>query len=166
MSKGSKRRRRERRDQEHREMLARHQMAVENAATDEVPVGDPDVSTLDPVVTNEEIMRIEAVMRFLNRRVGSRIDLESFRVEIIERFREENFVCDPLVYQATYTSGEIAFIFVPKLVGRYGTADLERMKHDMVHDSLDLGEGGIINADGTVRDAPKKTSLWTPPSDR
>lgn len=133
---------------------------------------EADVSSLDPVVTNEEILVIESVLRELKAKEGTRIDMESFRVEINERFAEAKdadgkpmgFACDALCY---YTNVEGVYIFVPKLHGRVRReADLDRMIHDMVNDSLGLGEGGVLNNDGTTRSAPKSTGLYVPPSAR
>lgn len=133
---------------------------------------EADVSSLDPVVTNEEILVIESVLRELKAKEGTRVDLEGFRVEINERFAEAEdadgkpmgFACDALCY---YTNVEGVYIFVPKLHGRVRReADLDRMIHDMVNDSLGLGEGGVLNNDGTTRSAPKSTGLYVPPSAR
>ncbi len=131
------------------------------------PLDDPDVSSLEPVVTNEEILRIEAVMRKLHERTGTSYDLESFRREIIDRFVEVGFALDVLVYEVTYHgSDEKTYKFVPKLTGRFGAPDLDRMVNDMIQDSLGLDEGGVITSDGKVQSAPSKTSLYIPPSAR
>ena len=98
--------------------------------------------------------------------------LAAFKLEINERFAEAKdadgkpmgFACDALCY---YTNVEGVYIFVPKLHGRVRReADLDRMIHDMVNDSLGLGEGGVLNNDGTTRSAPKSTGLYVPPSAR
>ena len=126
--------------------------------------GDVELQVQD--VTNEEIEKIEAVIRALREKQWKNVDLEGYRREIIDRFAEIGFGAYVLVYEVgdgvRVEPGVYWFTYVVE--SRLGTAfDHEAMTHGIVNDTLDLGEGGTITMDGTVKDAPFKTSLHLPP---
>lgn len=105
---------------------------------------------------DSEIAKVGEVMVRLRERAGHR-DLESFRVEIIDRFVQIGLEVDPLVW-STNVAG--VYIFEVVIKARLeGEFDPERQVHEVTNDILGLGEGGVINT------KKKQTpGLWTPGS--
>lgn len=113
-----------------------------------------DISSLVDL-NDSDILRLEKVVRLLNDRVGSRLPLEAFRKEIVERFGEAGFKVDVKVWT---TGREGLYAFDIEIQERLeGQFDPEKMMHEVQHDLLGLGTGGVIGADGTLS-APKTST--------
>lgn len=96
-------------------------------------------------INDAEIIKIEAVLQKLNARQGlGGVNLEGFRKEAIDRFREIGFEVAVRCYE-TDQSGCFAFDLdiVDRLAGEF---DPEQMVWEATHDVLDLGEGGVIKS--------------------
>lgn len=98
-------------------------------------------------VTDSEIIRIEAVLKKLNERQGlGGVNLEGFRQEAMDRFRQIGFEVAVRVYT---TEQDGLFAFDLDIIDRLeGAFDPDRQVWEATHDILDLGEGGVIKTDG------------------
>lgn len=103
-------------------------------------------------LNDADILRLEKVLRILNARQGTNVNLEHFRKEALERFGEAGFKVDVKTY-ATGRPGVYAFDIeiVERLEGQF---DPEQMAHEVQTNLLGIGQEGVI----------KGSKLWTPPS--
>lgn len=102
-------------------------------------------------LNDSDILAIEAVAIDLGQKQGTPQNLEGFRQEIVGKFEKIGLKVDVRVYE-TNESGTYAFdIHIEDRL--WGEFDLEKMVYEATHDVLDLGEGGVITAEG-VKDAP------------
>ena len=105
-------------------------------------------------LNDTDILRIEPVLQVLNSRGGKRVDLESFRKEILERFGGIGFGVDVFVYEAETHGREMIYVYKIEIQRRLeGQFDPDQQVAEVTKDILDLGTGGVINTSG----------LWTPP---
>jgi hypothetical protein len=87
---------------------------------------------------DHEILDCEKVLKVLNERQGKSLDLEHFRVEMIERFAEIGLVGSVLVYE---TNVEGVYLFEFQIEGRtekMAEFDFDRQVHEVRNDVLDL----------------------------
>lgn len=100
-------------------------------------------------INDAEIIKIEAVLQKLNERQGlGGVNLEGFRQEALDRFRQIGFEVAVRVY-TTEQDGLFAFDLdiIDRLEGEF---DPDQMVWEATHDVLDLGEGGVIKTEGAV----------------
>lgn len=104
--------------------------------------------TSDIDILDSEIPDIEAVLNRLSSAQGQRRDLEGFRKEAIDRFREIGFEIKVNTYTTT-EAGMYSFEFV--IQKRLKPFDHEQMSHEVRHDILGVDEAVTIGGDGKVR---------------
>lgn len=104
-----------------------------------------------PDLYDSDIIKLEDVLRRLQERARSSINMEAFRKEAVERFQDAGFKVDVKVWE-TNVKGVYAFDL--EFVGKIDAEpfDHERMHHEVTGDLLGLGEKGTIDANGMLRD--------------
>lgn len=106
----------------------------------------------DIEIYDSDIPALEAVLRKLNEKVGTRRNAEYFRQEIIGRFHEIGFMVDAKAFMPV-DDGEKFVEFRLSITGRCERKafDHERQAHEVQHDVLGLGDGGVITEQGAIR---------------
>jgi hypothetical protein len=102
----------------------------EGGVTSEVDLNDSD------------FLKLEEVLRYLNRKRGEKVPLEPFRQEIIDRFAHVGFKVNVRFY-TTNVEG----VYIPEIaiVSRIdGEFDPDQQVWEATQDILGLGEGGVI----------------------
>lgn len=103
---------------------------------------------------DSELLAIEDVKATLTARSAGRRDYADFEKEIIDRFREAGFKVSVNWYTfADYSGREVEGAFLPDVTieDRLGPAfDPDQMVHEVTHDLLELGEGGVIDTTRTA----------------
>lgn len=104
-----------------------------------------------PDIHDSEIIEIERrVLEPLSTRSGSYTDLESFRKEAIDRFRDVGFVVEVQVFT---TNVENVYWFDFNLTRRLRPFDPDQQVWEVTNDILETGEGGVIKTDsGMLKD--------------
>lgn len=116
----------------------------------EEPQGGGEVESLIELHDSELIAAMNVVER-LNRKQKTMQNLEGFRKEIIERFAlEANLKVDVAVYE-TNEAGT-AWFQVTILSRIEGQFDPDRQVHEVTHDILEMGDGGVIKTGLTPDD--------------
>jgi hypothetical protein len=91
-----------------------------------------------------DILRLEKVIEQLNRKIGTATNMEGFRQEILDRMARAGFRVDVKVYSTTQ-DGTYAFdIEIKDRLDSGFTFDYDQQVHEVTHDVLGLGDGGVI----------------------
>lgn len=101
---------------------------------------------------DSEILALEKQLDLLTRKIGTQTNLEGFRNEIIDRLGRVGFKVSVKVF-STDQPGVYAFDI--DIVDRLANNpwDPDKMVHEVTHDLLELGEGGVIK---TTKDDYKR----------
>lgn len=114
------------------------------------PAGESRQSELTSQIElyDHEILKIEKhALKPLNDKQGKVLNLEAFRREIIQRFEDIGFIVDVKVWDTTQASTYWFDIDIVDRIERI-VFDHDRQVHEVTHDLLDLGEGGVIKSNG------------------
>lgn len=106
-------------------------------------------------IYDSEVDKIHAVHRVLSSRAEGRVDRDAFDREIHERFHEIGFTVSTLWYHAADDRGAVDGLVMPEITinGRIDAAhefDYDRQVHEVTHDLLGIGDGGVINTGGPL----------------
>lgn len=94
---------------------------------------------------DSDILSIESVLKKLATRQGQSVDLESFRNEIVNRFREAGFDVKVSMWTTEQKGTFVPEVTIVDRVDKDHAFDYDRMVHEVTNDLLDLGEGGVIS---------------------
>ncbi len=98
-------------------------------------------------LNDQDILRMEPVIKMLNDRKGSPRNLDAFRREAIERFEDVGFRVDVKVYD---TNVQGVYAFDIEIQDRYeGKFDPDQMVWEATNDVLDLGTKGVLKTETT-----------------
>jgi hypothetical protein len=113
-------------------------------------------------VHDSEIVEVEGVLERLNLAVrdGKRVSYDAFQREIVERFQDIGFIAKVAWWTGGTKDGAvIPGMLIPEitLTDRIEakTFDYDRQVHEVTHDLLGLGEGGVIKSDPLTSRPPE-----------
>lgn len=117
--------------------------------------------TINCEVYDSEIIQIEAALVLLNEQIqgGQRVNRGEFDRQIVERFQDLGFVAVVNWYTAATSDGAlIPDMLIPEIVIRDRIErhefDHDKMVHEVTHDILETGDGGVIKADMSAFQEP------------
>lgn len=104
-----------------------------------------EVTTLIDLA-DSEILEVEQVIRQLNAKRKTRMSMEAFRKEAIERFGLAGFGVDVKCWT---TNVEGVYLFDIEIQSRQAPpVDPDQMVHEVTNDLLGLGTKGVISTSG------------------
>lgn len=101
-------------------------------------------------VYDSEVIEIEKVLDRLNERALGPVDYDAFDREIKERFAEIGFVVQTSWWHTNVDGVKRPDIVISDRIERK-EFDYDRQVHEVVNDVLELGEGGVIKSDDSMR---------------
>lgn len=103
----------------------------------------------------------QQMRKYLKSREGVRIDMESLRKEIIERFFGWGFKVRVNFYECGINGQRIEGEYIPEVVieERLTPFDYDREVHEAVHDIKGEGKVGWIKEDGTIKSPATKVHI-------
>jgi hypothetical protein len=118
-----------------------------------------DVDTLVELY-DTDILKIEGVVHALDRfgeDHGWRVDVEDYRIQIIDRFNDAGFDVNVQFYEKLYTGGDRRyepFVQINRKI-EAKQFDYDQQVWEATHDVLALGEEGFIKTPSGI-EVPKK----------
>ena len=115
---------------------------------------------------DSDIFKIEAVLRKVNQRQGTRMPVDAFVREVEERFATEaKLRVEVVTFEDIDEPGFFSFNFVIRDRIDDEPFDHERMAHEVQNDILGLSTPGKLTPDGVLLSPDKSISVSTPKRD-
>jgi hypothetical protein len=112
---------------------------------------------------DSDIFKIEDVLRKVNARQGTRMEVDAFVREVEDRFATEaGLKVEVVTFEDIDEPGFFAFNFVIRDRIETDPFDHERMAHEVQHDILGLSTPGKLTPDGVLLSPGKVTSMSKP----
>jgi hypothetical protein len=124
------------------------------------PLGQPpapqDTGIAD--ILDSEVLALEKVLQALQGRTAVSRRYEAFEREIHQRFNEVGFIVDVKWFETNVPDHLIPEVTVTGRIDGPKEFDHDQMRHEVVSDILELGEGGVISGayDKAQRSAAEK----------
>ena len=126
---------------------------------DPLPEPEPQGSVESMIdLYDTDILRIERVVETLKERTANSVDMEGFRLEVIDRFAKIGLVVNVKMYDTNEPG-----VYIPEIEinGRTEAIEFDRDQQtwEVTHDVLGIDQPGIVTEGGGFKEVPLKIGM-------
>jgi hypothetical protein len=120
----------------------------------DVPILGQQQPSGPPEIHDTEIIEAEKIIKMMQDKAHARVNYQAWNDEMTERMAAIGFLVDIKWWHTNVDGTKSPVIEIIGRTGRQVEFDHDRQRHEVVHDVLDFGEGGIISTkDGSAQQA-------------